>query len=382
MRVLHCLRAPVGGLFRHVRDLAVAQAERGLEVGVICDARSGDKLTARRLGALEPHLALGLHRVPMSRGIDWRDLTAFAAVRNLVAMLEVDVIHGHGAKGGAYARLAARALVAGGRSICCFYTPHGGSLHYDPATLEGRLYIGLERRLAPLTDGIVFESAYAARIYGARIGSPAGLARVVWNGLWPEEFAAHRPRRDAAEFLFVGELRLLKGVDLLLDALAELRGETPVTATIIGEGPDGAAFRLQARERGLEASVRFLPPMPAPEAFPLGRALVVPSRAESLPYIVLEAAAAGVPLITSDAGGVPDIIADTKTPLFPAGDSRALAAAMRTVLAAPDLALSRALRLKTRVAQHFTVAGMAGAIIAFYAEAGALTEARSAITVA
>ena len=61
--------------------------------------------------------------------------------------------------------------------------------------------------------------------------------------------------------------------------------------------------------------------MPAREAFRLGRTLVVPSRAESLPYIVLEAAAAGLPLLASDVGGIPEIVAGTDTDLLPPGDA-------------------------------------------------------------
>jgi hypothetical protein len=58
LSILHCLRAPVGGLFRHVRDLVVEQAVAGHEIGVVCDANARDPLTAPRLEALRPHLAL------------------------------------------------------------------------------------------------------------------------------------------------------------------------------------------------------------------------------------------------------------------------------------------------------------------------------------
>ena len=60
LRIIHCLRAPVGGLFRHVRDLAIAQAARGHQVGVIADSNAHDRLTEQRLADLIPHLALGL----------------------------------------------------------------------------------------------------------------------------------------------------------------------------------------------------------------------------------------------------------------------------------------------------------------------------------
>ncbi len=79
-RIIHCLRAPVGGLFRHVRDLAVEQASRGHEIGVVWDASSKDPLTEERLAALAPRLALGLLNIGMSRDIGLSDLTATRAV--------------------------------------------------------------------------------------------------------------------------------------------------------------------------------------------------------------------------------------------------------------------------------------------------------------
>src|SRR5258708_19374619 len=76
-RILHCLRAPVGGLFRHVRDLSAEQARRGHAVGVVCDAVASDPLTAARLRALEPQLALGLFRTRMRRELAPNDVPAY-----------------------------------------------------------------------------------------------------------------------------------------------------------------------------------------------------------------------------------------------------------------------------------------------------------------
>jgi hypothetical protein len=66
MRILHCLRAPVGGLFRHVLDLAEEQAKRGHDVGILA-ARTEDSLTASKLAALAPILSLGVHRIAINR---------------------------------------------------------------------------------------------------------------------------------------------------------------------------------------------------------------------------------------------------------------------------------------------------------------------------
>ncbi|MEZ5856220.1 MAG: glycosyltransferase family 4 protein [Hyphomicrobiaceae bacterium] len=368
-RILHCLRAPVGGLFRHVRDLAREQARRGHAVGLICEAGDGDPLTQDRLAELAPDLALGLARLAMPREIGKADVSAAQDVRAIAQAVRADVIHGHGAKGGAYTRLAARSLRRRGIDVLAFYTPHGGSLHYHPATLKGRLFMAAERYLARHTDGLIFESIYAAETYAANAGVPACPKRVIHNGITASELAPVTYAPDAADFVFVGELRRLKGVDVLLEATAAVNRDRPCSVTIVGAGPDAAEFKALSGKLGLDSCIAMPGAMPAREAFKLGRALVMPSRAESLPYVALEAAGAGLALIATDVGGVPEIVEGTDTKLVPPGDAEALAQAMRAILDDPDGAKARAEQLKAAISQRFTIAAMAEGVLRFYADA-------------
>ncbi|MDX2159648.1 MAG: glycosyltransferase family 4 protein [Hyphomicrobiaceae bacterium] len=372
-RILHCLRAPVGGLFRHVRDLAREQARRGHAVGILCDTE-GDALTEGRLAELAPDLVLGISRIPMPRDVGFADMTAVATTRDLARAFRADILHGHGAKGGAYARMAARSLRRRGIRAAAFYTPHGGSLHFSPSTPKGRIFMAAERWLARATEGLIFESRYAARAYVAGAGDPGCPTRVVHNGISPDELEPVHAVPDASDFVFVGELRHLKGVDLLLAAAEDIGRSRPCRVTIVGAGPDGAALEELARAKGLEASVTFAGAMPAREAFRLGRVLVMPSRAESLPYVALEAAGAGLPLIATDVGGVSEIVAGTDTRLVPPDNAAALADAMREVLDHPDAAKARARRLHAAIASRFSVSAMTDGVVAFYVSAA---EARS-----
>lgn len=367
-RILHCLRGPVGGLFRHVRDLAAAQAALGHAVGIMCDSTRCDALSEARLEHLRTSLELGLFRTPMSRDIGIADISAYRSARQFAERCGADILHGHGAKGGAYARLTALAMKRSGARVACFYTPHGGSLHYRPSTIKGRFYLMLERRLAGLTDGLIFESAYAARRFDAHVGRLPCRSRVVHNGILPEELVPRRLNDDAADFLFVGELRHLKGVDVLLEALQHVHRSTTASALIVGDGPDADELHKQAAALGLGGSVTFSRSMPAMEAFVRGRCLVLPSRAESLPYVVLEAAGAGVPLIATDVGGLPEIVDGSDTLLVPAGDAAALGAAMLAVLGDPVTAQRRAHCLREAVARRFSASAMVSGILDFYDE--------------
>jgi glycosyltransferase involved in cell wall biosynthesis len=361
LNILHVLRAPVGGLFRHVVDLARRQAACGHQVGVIADSRSGGPQAEATLADLTKMLRLGLSRVPMSRQLGASDLPAVAHVGKRAAETAADVIHGHGAKGGAYARLARY------RHAIRVYTPHGGSLHFGWSTPAGFFYLLVERMLMRRTHLFLFESAFGRDVFHSKVGEPATLTRVVHNGVNRTEFEPIVRKPEATDLIFIGELRVLKGVDVLLDALALLaRDGTRVSLTVVGEGPDRAAFERRAAEQGLGEMVHFAGSMPARSAFALGRVLVVPSRAESLPYVVLEAAAAGVPMIATNVGGVPEIFGSESGELVTPGDAPALALAIARSLRDDDSMRGVALRLQRRVAEDFSAEAMTDAVLAGY----------------
>jgi glycosyltransferase involved in cell wall biosynthesis len=362
LKILHVFRAPVGGLFRHVVDLVRGQAARGHRVGIIADSTTGGARAEATLAELSRDLALGLTRVPMSRDIGASDIGAVRHVTQRAAETKTDVLHGHGAKGGAYARLAS------GNAIRV-YTPHGGSLHYRWGSPVGFVYLAAERMLMRRTDLFLFESAYGRDAFNTKIGRPRALVCVVHNGVTGAEFEPVAPATEASDLVFVGELRLLKGVDVLLSAIAMLAaaGRT-VTATIVGDGPDKEQFLAQRGSLGLTQAVQFAGALPARTAFARGRVLVVPSRAESLPYIVLEAAAAGLPIIATRIGGMAEIFG-TDAGLIAPDDPAALARAIAGVLDDMAGAQAAAARLHERVRAGFSADVMTDAVLAAYGEA-------------
>jgi glycosyltransferase involved in cell wall biosynthesis len=353
LKILHVFRSPVGGLFRHVVDLVEGQSARGHQVGLITDSLTGGTRAESTLAAIASHCALGITRIPMSRHIGMGDIQAVLHTSRRIADTQPAVVHGHGAKGAAYARLAskAHAIVA--------YTPHGGSLHYRPQSPMGLLYITLEKILRARTDLFLFESDFAEQSFRQLIGEPHAMVRVVRNGVGDAEFAEVPLDPDATDLLYIGELRDIKGVDVLLDAMAELRRSgTSLTAAIVGDGPARKMFHDQAARLGLNDAVHFKAPMPAREAFALGKLVVVPSRKESLPYIVLEIAAAGKPLIATRVGGIPEIFGPQSDLLIAPGDSTALAANLKNCVNHPETMTTNARLLRERIRTNFSATDM------------------------
>ena len=362
LKILHVLRAPVGGLFRHVLDLAQGQAARGHQVGIVAASAGGTPSDAK-LSALAPQLALGVSRIPMQRQLGLGDAVAVRHVARCIAAAAPDVVHGHGAKGGAFARMAPA------KGAIRVYTPHGGSLHYGSRTPQGMIYGTAERLLMRRTDLFLFESAFAREAFAAKIGLPRGLVRVVHNGVGASEFDTIMPAAAATDVVTIGELRHIKGIDVLIEALAALaESGRALTLTIVGEGPDGEALRALAQLRGLANAIRFAGYRPAREAFGMGRLLVVASRAESLPYIVLEAAAAGIPMIATRVGGIPEVFGGN-TALIQPGDAQSLAGAILTALDHEAAARADAQRLRERVRERFSQDAMVEGVLAAYGAA-------------
>lgn len=364
LRILHCLSTPAGGLFRHVHDLALGQVQLGAEVGIVCDSRSeGDPVA---LGRLSDNCVLGLTRIPMPRHVGLSDWGVARKIARLGAKLGIDMLHGHGVKGGAYARLAGSRLKRKGMKVKSIYTPHGGNLHRSPSQPLGRLYLMAERKMLPMTDGLLFESFFAANRYVELVGQPLCPARIVANGLHRHEFYEPLVADDAVDFVFIGELNYLKGVDILLEALAVHQAVFPGRALIVGSGPDEARLKRLARKLGLHGRVSFPGAQSARSAFARARCVVVPSRLESFPYIVLEAAAAQMPLIATRVGGIPEIVDGVDMPLIPPDDVHALAGQLRAFLAGPKPFLDRAVALQKIVAERFTVENMTHEAVDFY----------------
>ncbi len=218
-----------------------------------------------------------------------------------------------------------------------------------------------------MTDGIIFESLFAARRYSEMIGEPPCPVCIVPNGLYRHEFYEARLADDAADFVFVGELRQLKGVDILLAALAAQRTVYPATAVIVGSGPDEKDFKRLAQKLGLEGKVTFVGPLPATD-----RVCPRPLRGGAVARGVL-------PLCRARGRRRADAADRHRCRRHPRdrgrhrharscrpGDIAALAGQMRDFLANPKPFLDRAVRLQKQVAKRLTVERMTNEVVEFY----------------
>jgi glycosyltransferase involved in cell wall biosynthesis len=220
------------------------------------------------------------------------------------------------------------------------------------------------------TDLFLFESEFARNTYQRVVGTPKSLVRCVFNGVTATEFDPLVTAEDASNVVYVGEFRHIKGADILIEAVARLRAEgKQVTLTLAGDGEETAALHALCDKLNLGPAVRFIGHVKARFGFSKGRLLVVPSRGDSMPYVVIEAAAAGIPMLAANVGGIPEIVGPFTDALVTPNDPNALAAAIAAALDDPTKAAERAKLLRERVFLHFSQRAMVDGVLAGYREA-------------
>ncbi len=135
---------------------------------------------------------------------------------------------------------------------------------------------------------------------------------------------------NGADFLYIGMMRDLKGPDVFITAfeLAEKMLGRRLSAAMVGDGPDKETYIRTIRGRGLSDRISMDNAMPAAAAFSMADIVVVPSRAEAMPYIVLEALAAGKVVLASRVGGIPEILGEQSRALAIPGSAEDLARLM------------------------------------------------------
>lgn len=149
--------------------------------------------------------------------------------------------------------------------------------------------------------------------------------------------------------------------------MARLRANgRPVTLTLAGDGEETATLKALVARHKLGDAVRFIGHVKARFGFSKGRLLIVPSRGDSMPYVVIEAAAAGVPLLAANVGGIPEIFGPFKEALFAPDNVEAMADAIAAALDNPNVARERSKALRERIFMNFSQKAMVDGVLDAY----------------
>jgi glycosyltransferase involved in cell wall biosynthesis len=323
MRVLLVMAEAVGGIARHVELLEAGLSSRGIDVTVAGEADRG------RLRALAR---------------------------------AVDLAHAHGVRAGVRATAPPRAP-----STKVVVTWHNAPLMTGARLAAHRAASAFAARRADLTLGASPDLTQAARRAGARdardtfvVAPPLPAARRARDDLRAELGVGSRPM-----VLAIGRLQAQKRLDVLVDAARGWDSDGPIVV-VAGAGPDGSALRARAAAGG--AAVRFLGARDdVADLLKAADVVALPSAWEARALVAQEALRAGVPLVTTPVGGLPDLVGDAA--LFVAvGDAVALRLAIERVLADGELRAGLVDAGTRQAASWPTLDDMIDSLVATYAE--------------
>lgn len=339
-------RLNVGGPAQHAILLAAGlDRTRFLTTLItgVAGREEGDLAALARARGVEPLVIPELGRVihPV------RDLVALGKLVRAFRRLQPDIVHTHTAKAGTLGRLAAL-LTAAPATI---HTFHGHVLggYFSPAV--SRVFLRIERMLARRTDRIIALSPRLRQaILAMGIGRPEQV-EVISLGLDLDRFVQTPPGQqalrgaldippDAPLLGIVGRLVPIKDHPTLFHALTLLdAARRSPHLVIVGDGERHEELRQLAHRLGLASRIHFLGWRSDLEAIlPALDVVISCSRNEGTPVALIEAMAAGVPVVSTDVGGVGDLVVHGETGwLVPPGDPPALARAIGMLLGDPAL---------------------------------------------
>ncbi len=318
---------------------------------------------------------MGIRHVPVKLG-KYLGLSVARTIAELLRDNAVDIPHTHGGIAGLYGRLAARK--AGTPAVV--HTVHGiHYLHYrNPAAK--RAFIALERRLSRFTDAVVFVSAAdMEKAVRLRLALPP-KARIIRNGVTP--IARERLRDPAAVraelgavgkplVVAVSRLHRQKGVEFLLRAVPLVRAEIPdVRVVVAGGGPLAKRLGTELKALRIVDNAALLGERKdALDILAAADLFVLPSLWEGLPYVLVEAAALGKPIVATDIDGVREVIRSGATGvLVPPRDPGALAASILLLLKDKAFADSLGAAARAEIPPKFSIERMMGETESLYLE--------------
>jgi len=306
-----------------------------------------------------------------------KDFQAFYKILRLIQKEKPDIVHTHTSKAGILGRMAAKIA----RVPLIIHTPHGHVFfgHFGPVL--SKIFLWAERLFAPFTDRVVALTAGESRDYTDLNVYPREKLVKIHSGVDVEKFklvsvgAVEKKRSLGLEQKglvvgFIGWLLPIKGPMHLLKAMEAVWRDHPDTALVfIGKGDLDLDLRAEALKTSTNGRVNFLGwRNDIDEIMPIFDIFVLPSLNEGMGRVLVEAMAAGKPIVASNVGGIPDLVEHNYNGLLvPPGDEKALAAAIEQLINDPAKAKMMGQRGKERCHQ-FSIEAMIEKIDALYME--------------
>lgn len=337
----------IGGAHVHVRDLSHAMLRAGHDVRVLVGGEGPFTEQLDERGVPVVHLKHTVRAIRPSS-----DVRAFGEVASVLREFRPDLLSTHSAKAGWIGRIVGRAL-----RIPTLFTVHGWSFTDGRPPMQRRLYLGLEKVTGRLATKVITVSNYdRALAMDHRIAGAARLV-TVHNGMpdITDELRASHRADPITRLITVARFEEPKDHPTLIRALADLK-HVPWELEIIGDGPLMARSKDLANELGVASRIQFQGlRTDVAERLARSHAFVLVTKWEGFPRSILEAMRAGLPVVASAVGGVPESVKDGETGfLIPRGDQATLTDRLAKLIGDPALRLEMGSRGRQYFVEEFT----------------------------
>lgn len=348
-----------GGAQRYVFDLATNRDKQKYECLVLMGPEKLDLKERLEQKGVPAHIVKNLVRAihPL------KDIKAILELKEIFAKLEPDIIHLNSGKAGFLGSIAA--WLAGSRNVV--FTAHGFTfLEPNPWPFK-LLYLLAEKIAGPLRKKIICVSKFdKQQALKYKVGAPEQLV-TIHNGYDLDKIKIQKSKFKTANqnSKIVGTIANLyptKGINYLIDAAHILYSKFHIPDSefvVIGEGRERKNLESRIKKLGLEKNFFLLGAKPNAAQYLSGFDIfVLPSVKEGFPYTILEAMAAGLPIVATQVGGIPEAITHQKEGLLvPAQNPEALAEAILKLLGDPNLAQTLARNAENKVSE-FSLSAM------------------------
>jgi glycosyltransferase involved in cell wall biosynthesis len=316
LNVLHVVGDSVGGIRKHVHDVIFGLNDE-FNFFYICSTKIDE--TFKKDFSEISRFTVDFMQLNIVKKPALSDIYNIIRILYFVKKNKINIIHGHGAKGGLYAR-----IVGMFTNVKVCYTPHGGIVHSMFNRYEEFLYSKVEKFLIPRTTQFIFESLYTKNNFYKKFKVKKDLNFIVnYNGVDFDEVRNSDVVHKMDDHLiigFFGMLREEKGVFLSIDVIEKISKSLNVKYYIYGDGPLKDAAEKLIQDRNL-SDIIFLKGYVTDvlDAMQNVDIVFLPSLFESFGYVAVEAMYLKKPLVCSDAGGLPEVVGPSYPFLFSSG---------------------------------------------------------------